>query len=350
MSAELLRLDRVPTLSELRFLLNLAQDRGTITDRADLGAVCQGHSVNLGRSYENGITILDAVSLVEHIDADGIRIKLDSKERELLHEDLTFCTMVTTRLIEKLHTSGLLGKIFNQDTVKFDIIKDTISLNVNLMPLEYPMMKTYLINMGIALPDWDIRSRILIQRDYKQFFVDEILRRVFNGSENLDIVTGEESRSETGAGPELPVNGVKVFVSYSRKDKGYEEELRIHFSGLKRRNVIKFWYDGLIIAGEEWDAAIKRNLEEANYIFFLISADFIHSDYINDVEIKRAIERHEQGKVKIIPIIARPCDHESLPLSKFQALPKGAKPIASWADRDEAYLDIVMEFKKLLSQ
>ena len=143
---------------------------------------------------------------------------------------------------------------------------------------------------------------------------------------------------------------VKVFLSYSNKDHEFREELKKHFSGLTKLNVIKLWYDGLIQPGEPWDATIKRNLEEADYILFLISADFMNSDYINDVEIKRAIERHDRKQVKIIPIIVRPCDHASLPINQLQALPKGAIPISTWPNRDEAYLNIVLEFKRILPQ
>lgn len=83
-------------------------------------------------------------------------------------------------------------------------------------------------------------------------------------------------------------------------------------------------------------------------ILFLVSSSFMASNYIHDVEISEAIKRHEKGEVKIVPIIIRPCDYQSLPLSKYQGLPKDFNPISKWDDRDDAWLDVVNGIKKLL--
>jgi len=46
----------------------------------------------------------------------------------------------------------------------------------------------------------------------------------------------------------------------------------------------------------------------------------------------------------------RSCDFSSLSLSKFQALPKNAKPIRSWDNRDAAWLDVVEGIKDLIAK
>ena len=71
------------------------------------------------------------------------------------------------------------------------------------------------------------------------------------------------------------------------------------------------------------------------------------SRYINDVEIKKALDRYEKKEVLIIPIIVRPTDFSSMEISKFQALPKDGKPISTWRDRDEAWLDVVKQLKRV---
>jgi hypothetical protein len=65
------------------------------------------------------------------------------------------------------------------------------------------------------------------------------------------------------------------------------------------------------------------------------------SDYCYDVEMERAIERHNEGNARVIPIILRPCDWQGSPFSKLQVLPKEAKPVTLWVDRDSAFLDVV---------
>jgi hypothetical protein len=60
----------------------------------------------------------------------------------------------------------------------------------------------------------------------------------------------------------------------------------------------------------------------------LISAEFINSDYCYDVELRRAIARHDAGEARVIPIILRPCDWLKTPFGKLQALPRDGKSVS----------------------
>ena len=81
------------------------------------------------------------------------------------------------------------------------------------------------------------------------------------------------------------------------------EELGKHLSALRRENVIGLWHDRMIGAGDEWKGEIDRRLESAGIILLLVSPDFIASDYCYDIETKRALERHAEGKAVVIPIV-----------------------------------------------
>lgn len=85
---------------------------------------------------------------------------------------------------------------------------------------------------------------------------------------------------------------------------------------------------------------IDTHLETAKIILLLVSADFMASNYCNEVELKRAMERHESGKARVIPIILRAVDWHHAPFGKLQAVPKDGRPVTSWSDPDEAFLDI----------
>jgi len=140
----------------------------------------------------------------------------------------------------------------------------------------------------------------------------------------------------------------KLFISYSHKDEKYLSDFQTHLSVLKRENLVDEWNDNAITSGQEWDQTIKNKLDEADIIIFLVSPDFIASDYIQDIEIEKAIRKYQRGENIIIPVIIRTCAFGSLEISKFQALPKGAKPISKWEDKDEAWLDVVTGLKKVL--
>ena len=92
-------------------------------------------------------------------------------------------------------------------------------------------------------------------------------------------------------------------------------------------------------------AKIKEKLESANIILFLISPDFIDSNYINDVEIEQAMKRHKKGEVIIIPIFVRFYELSGHPLLDFQGLPAYDNPISKWPDKDEAWTTIVKKLK-----
>ena len=142
--------------------------------------------------------------------------------------------------------------------------------------------------------------------------------------------------------PSPTTNGakaVKVAFSYSHKDEGLLNELHTHLSALRRQGLISTWHDRKITPGNEWAEEIDSHFEEADIILLLISADFIGSDYCHEIEMKRALERHDAGEAVVIPIFLRSCHWKGEPFGKLQALPTDAKPVesAAWHNRDDAF-------------
>jgi len=131
-----------------------------------------------------------------------------------------------------------------------------------------------------------------------------------------------------------------IFFAYAHEDEKLRDELEKHLSTLRRQGVITSWHDRKIGGGKQWNGEIDMHLDTAHMILLLISADFIDSDYCWDVEVKRAMERHKAGEARVIPVILRPVEWRDAPFGKLQALPTDAKPVTSWENRDEAFLDI----------
>ena len=139
---------------------------------------------------------------------------------------------------------------------------------------------------------------------------------------------------------------IEIFLSYSHNDEKFKDKLITHLASLKRRGIVSDWHDREIVPGEDLDKNIKQELREAEIILFLVSADFVASDYIYNIEIKHSLERHEQNDAIVIPIILRPCDWKDLNFGTLKALPKDGKPITRWDDEDNAYLNIVEGIKR----
>ena len=133
---------------------------------------------------------------------------------------------------------------------------------------------------------------------------------------------------------------VEVFFSYSHEDEALKDELVKHLSLLRRENVISAWHDRKIGAGHEWAKEISSHLESASIVLLLVSSDFLASDYCWDTEMKRAMERHDHGEARVIPVVLRPVDWSRAPFARLNALPREGKPVTSWTNSDEAFVQI----------
>ena len=144
--------------------------------------------------------------------------------------------------------------------------------------------------------------------------------------------------------------GIRIFYAYSHRDEEFRKQLENHLSILKRQDLIEGWHDRKISAGREWEGEIDENLNTAHIILLLISSDFIASDYCYEVEMQRAMERHDAGEARIIPILLRSVDWDEAPFGKLQALPKDMTPVTKWDDQDEAFTDIAKGIRKVVGE
>lgn len=131
-----------------------------------------------------------------------------------------------------------------------------------------------------------------------------------------------------------------VFFSYSHADEDLRDQLEKQLAMLKRQGVIETWHDRRIGAGQELGQVIDDHINSDGIILLLVSPDFIASDYCYDIEMKRAMERHEAGEAIVIPVILRACDWHHAPFGRLLGTPKDGKPVTQWPDRDEAFLQV----------
>jgi tetratricopeptide (TPR) repeat protein len=150
--------------------------------------------------------------------------------------------------------------------------------------------------------------------------------------------------------PPSPGVPAQLFYSYSHKDEKLRDQLETHLSTLKRENRISAWHDRRITAGTEWKGEIDERLKSSSVILLLVTANFLASDYCHDVELRYAMEKHEQGNAHVIPVILRPCDWKTTIFAKLQALPTDGKPVIDWKTRDNAFLNVVEGIRKALDE
>lgn len=140
----------------------------------------------------------------------------------------------------------------------------------------------------------------------------------------------------------------RVFFSYSHDDEQHRSQLEKHLALLRRQGLIETWHDRNILAGGELDVHIDQEINRADIILLLVSSSFISSAYCYSREMARAMERHEAGEARVVPVIVRDCDWHTAPFGKLKAVPTDGKPIVSWTNFDAAYTDVAKEIRRIV--
>jgi hypothetical protein len=127
-----------------------------------------------------------------------------------------------------------------------------------------------------------------------------------------------------------------VFVSYSHvDDKRWLQGVRTSLKPLERQRFIRYWDDGKIAAGDEWRKEIDQALAGARVAIFLVSMNFLASDFVQDVEIPKLLEAAHAEGVLILPIIVGHSPYGDSPLGKYQSLNDPKQPLSKLADYEQ---------------
>ena len=140
----------------------------------------------------------------------------------------------------------------------------------------------------------------------------------------------------------------KIFISYSKSDKAYLENLQKQLNPLVRQELVEVWDDTHLVPGANWDQSIRQELLTADIILLLVSADLMATDYIWDIEMSAALERHARGEAVVIPVIIRPCMWQDAPFARLTALPAKGKPVSKWKQEDEAWQQVVEKIAEVV--
>ncbi len=141
---------------------------------------------------------------------------------------------------------------------------------------------------------------------------------------------------------------VPLFISYSHKDEAYKDKLLTFLEPLKSNGMLAYWEASQLLIGSTYTQEIISQVNRAKLFLLLVSSDSIASEYIKDIELKRAFARYGEGEAIIIPVILKPCAWQKLPIQQFHAVPIGGKAVTLWENEDEAFLTIVEQIEKLV--
>lgn len=124
-------------------------------------------------------------------------------------------------------------------------------------------------------------------------------------------------------------NRDRLFISYSRKDKTFLDDLKNVMSPIISNNIIEFWDDTTIKPGDDWKVEIKIALESAKAAILIVTPNFLSSEFIRNNELPELLRAEKEEDVKIFWIAASDSMYEFTEISEFQCVNDPSTPLDS---------------------
>lgn len=137
----------------------------------------------------------------------------------------------------------------------------------------------------------------------------------------------------------------QLFLSYSHADVKWRDLLQTYLTALNSNVVV--WDDTKIRPGAQWQTEIEKSLKSAKAAVFLVTQDFLASQFIKTQEIPPLLERAHQDGVKIFWIAVGSSTVMDSVLAKFQGLndPKRPLEMQPKAKRNQVLVEIYEKIK-----
>jgi HEAT repeat protein len=297
--------DEVPCAFAISVLRKIDSD----TAKAELS--------NLRNHPHESIRLKALSALAELSDTSVIPVLIEALRSEdvLIRGD---AASALGKLESKAVVSKLIG-VLEKDEFKFSLeVVEVLEAICN--PEALPLLRKFESRM----PKYEVRQSILTIQNRCKFY-------------NYEIFHGIIPQGKT----------ISLYFSYVPADEPLQTQLANHLTLLERQGVITSWSQRQILPGDDRDQIINQQLTTANIILLLISANSLADNTCYTLEIQRAIERHQAGEARVIPILLRPVDWTGAPFSQLEVLPKNHQPVTTWANPDAAFQEIAESIREV---
>jgi predicted acylesterase/phospholipase RssA len=142
-------------------------------------------------------------------------------------------------------------------------------------------------------------------------------------------------------------NRNQIFVSYSHLDKEWLRKLNTSLSALERFAGIKAWSDTSIKVGDDWNAEITKALSSTKVALFLVTPNFLHSNFIVNNELNYFLEINKTEKIPIVWVAISSSMYEITPLKDIQCANNPATPLDTLSEADQN-IEITKICKKIM--
>jgi|GEM_PF-3861807 len=143
----------------------------------------------------------------------------------------------------------------------------------------------------------------------------------------------------------------QVFISYSRKDKKWLDELKTHLAPSERRNKLLVWDDTKMSVGSEWRQEIQRALTEARVAVLLVTPNFLKSDFIAKHELPPLLEAAKRNNVRILWVAISASRYKETEIEKYTAANDPSRPLDKLkkSERNEVLVRICDQIEEAIT-
>ncbi|MBL9008070.1 MAG: pentapeptide repeat-containing protein [Myxococcales bacterium] len=141
-----------------------------------------------------------------------------------------------------------------------------------------------------------------------------------------------------------------LLAAPTTQDRALAEELSAHLAEQKWGGPVRIWHPGLLQPGRQAGQELRIHVSRADLILPLLSADFLASaDFFPLLAL--ALRLQAQGYARVLPIRARPCGIEflPLPLRALHVLPARGRAISQLRCRAAGWTEVVQEIRRARS-
>lgn len=179
-------------------------------------------------------------------------------------------------------------------------------------------------------------------------------------TQELDRVAAPEGKERRNTAREIFQGRSKVFLSYAHADAAYRDVFAQNLEVMEMDGLIDWWYDGKVLASQNFDKEIRSAMQEADLIIFLVSTASLRSKYIREVESKYALKPTSREALmdpppKVVPILLeKDCAWKKGEFAHLQMLPNDRKgnimAVDQWPNRRKAFNAVEQALRKLLKE
>jgi hypothetical protein len=117
---------------------------------------------------------------------------------------------------------------------------------------------------------------------------------------------------------------------------------------LEEQELVRVWDDRAILAGADWRKEIRQSLESARVALFLVTQDFLASEFIRDQEVPPLLDKAESEGCQILWIAVKSSTVKESRIARYQALNSPEQPLEmlSEAEQNRVFVQIFDRMKK----